>query len=130
MENGSAKDSSLAQTRLSKNILSFSIKLFLTTAILYLALSSVPTKDYQHALAILSTKPLLIILSLVILQVFLLANRWYLLAKSAGSRLSHLKSIYGILISFFFHKGYPPPWGGTPFGFGGINVKEFLLGQL
>lgn len=115
MLNRQPKEHVNIKTGMPKDLISFSIKLFITSAILYLVLSSVRIKDYQQALVILSAKPLAAILLLVILQVCLLANRWYLLAKSAGSRLSKSKSIYGILISFFFSQGLPASIGGDAF---------------
>jgi uncharacterized protein (TIRG00374 family) len=98
-----------------RKYLSFSVKLAFTLLILYFVLSSVPVDEYQRALALLTLKPLFGILLLVLVQVFLLACRWYLLAKAGGSHLSVGISVYGILMSFFFSQGLPASVGGDAF---------------
>lgn len=95
--------------------LPFIVKLGVTLLILYLVLSSVPMHEYRHALALLSYQPLLAVLLLTLVQVFLLAIRWYLLASAAGSHLSIRTSIFGILMSFFFSQGLPASIGGDAF---------------
>lgn len=104
-----------ADKSMSGKSLSFIIKLAVTLLILYLVLSSIPGNEYRHALALLSWQPLLYILLLTIVQVIFLASRWNLLAKAAGSRLSFLTSIFGILMSFFFSQGLPASVGGDAF---------------
>ena len=96
-------------------LLSFLVKASITIIILYLVLSSVPVEEYKRAWVLFSFNVLTGVLILVIAQVCLLAFRWYLLAKSAGSHLSIPTSIFGILISFFFSQGLPASIGGDAF---------------
>jgi uncharacterized protein (TIRG00374 family) len=107
----------LVNNKKSKRIkaLSFSMKMIFTALIMYLVLSSVSIEEYRQLIVLLSLKPILGILTIVILQIFFLASRWYLLAKAAGSSLSATGSIYGILMSFFFSQGLPASIGGDAF---------------
>lgn len=94
-----------------KKYVSFAIKATLTLIILYLVLAPIPLQEYRKAWILFSVSTLLSLFILVVSQVFLLAFRWYLLAKSAGSNLSISTSIFGILISFFFSQGLPASVG-------------------
>jgi len=98
-----------------KKMFYFVFKLIITIVILVYLLSLVPLNEYRHVLMLLSIKSVISILMLVIGQVFLLASRWYLLAKYQGSTLSISGAIYGILMSFFFSQGLPASIGGDAF---------------
>ncbi|MBP6917370.1 MAG: flippase-like domain-containing protein [Legionellaceae bacterium] len=98
-----------------KKAVSFLLRTVITLGILYWVLSSVPTQDYQQAALLFSIHVSLVIFALVVLQVMLLALRWYLLAKAAGSRISIPLSMIGILMSFFFSQGLPASIGGDSF---------------
>ncbi len=91
------------------------MKLSFTILILYFVMSAVPLHEYHVVLSLLSLLPITAILLLVLIQIILLAARWYLLAKAAGSHLSLRISVYGILMSFFFSQGLPASVGGDAF---------------
>lgn len=98
-----------------KTKLSFILKLIVTIVILYFVLSPISFEEYHKAFALLSFELIAVIFLLVIIQVFFLALRWYVLAKRAGSQISLAGSIFGILMSFFFSQGLPASIGGDAF---------------
>lgn len=101
--------------RIRNRALSFLLRGLITIGILYWVLSSTSIQDYQNVIMGLSLPMFIGILILVMIQVVLLAVRWYLLAKAAGSHISIPLSILGILMSFFFSQGLPASIGGDSF---------------
>ncbi len=109
-------DSKLShKSRNWKKHLSFVIKLSLTLIVLCLVLSPIPLQEYRRVWVLCTIQTIASVFALVLAQISLLAFRWYLLARSAGSRLSLTTSIFGILMSFFFSQGLPASVGGDAF---------------
>ena len=82
------------------------IKIGLTGLILFFILRNVPVVAYKQAYQSLTAKTLLLLISLVIFQVFILAYRWsYLIFLATEKKVSLAEVAKGTLISFFVSQG-------------------------
>ncbi len=109
------QEDTLIEPRKKGWLLGFAVKFSITTLILYIILSSMSFQDYRRAWVLFSPAIIISVLLLIISQICLLAFRWYILASSAGSKLSIRTSIFGILMSFFFSQGLPASVGADAF---------------
>lgn len=94
----------------------FILKIMVTLAVLYFALRNVTIDEYKNAISVLRPQVFLFLIFTVVLQVVILAYRWfYLMFHTAKVKMSHSDSIVGTLMSFFFSQGLPASLGADAF---------------